>query len=295
MVSVDMYITETSRHADYILPPCGPLQKDHYGMFFGPLAVRNYGSYSPALLDKSDGSKADWEIVAELATAILAAQGEPAPNIREPRDMLDDMLRASPAGMSLADVEAQPNGVDLGPLQPCLAARLRTDTKKIHAAPEPLLADLQRFAERMDSEPADSLRLIGRRHVRSNNSWLHNSRRLLKGPDRCTLMLHPDDAAARSLSSGDLAQVSSRVGSVTVEVEVTDDVMPGVASLPHGFGHGREGVKLSVAGAKPGVSLNDLTDPMDYDPLSGNAVLNGTLVTVAPSTVAPAHQMVAAE
>ena len=129
-------------------------------------------------------------------------------------------------------------------------------------------------------EQDGALRLIGRRHVRQNNSWLHNSKRLLKGPDRCTLMIHPDDAAARGLEEGDHATVTSRVNSVEIPIEITDDVMPGVVSIPHGFGHGRDGVQLSVAGEKPGVSLNDLTDPASYDRLSGNAVLNATPVQV---------------
>jgi anaerobic selenocysteine-containing dehydrogenase len=140
---------------------------------------------------------------------------------------------------------------------------------------------LQRFAASLDQEQPDSLRLIGRRHVRQNNSWLHNSKRLLKGPDRCTLMIHPDDASARGLADGDMASITSRVNSVDIPVEITDDVMPGVVSIPHGFGHGRKGVGLSVAREKPGVSINDLTDTERFDPLSGNAVLNAVSVTVA--------------
>ncbi len=282
MVSFDMYVTETSRHADYILPPCGPLEKDHYPFFFGPLAVRNYASYSPAIFDILDGEKADWEIIAELAREILATDGQDVPNIREPRDVLDNMLQSSPAGLTLAEVEAAPNGIDLGPLRPCMADRLMTEDKLIRCAHPDFLAELQRFAQSLAETRPDVLRLIGRRHVRSNNSWLHNSKRLLKGPERCTLMIHPDDAAERSLADGDMAIVESRVNSVEIVVEVTDDVMPGVVSIPHGFGHGREGVGLSVAASKPGVSINDLTDPTNFDPLSGNAVLNATPVTVAP-------------
>ncbi|MEO9600769.1 molybdopterin oxidoreductase family protein [Parasphingorhabdus sp.] len=280
MVSFDMYVTATSRHADYILPPCGPLEKDHYPFFFGPLAIRNYASYSPAIFDLQDGEKTDWEIIAELAREILAQDGQDIPNIREPRDALNDMLLGSPAGLSLAEVEAAPNGIDLGPLRPCMAERLRTEDKKIQCAHPDFLAELERFAASLGDEQPDSLRLIGRRHVRQNNSWLHNTKRLLKGADRCTLMIHPDDAEARGLSDGAMASVQSRVNSVDILVEVTDDVMPGVVSIPHGFGHGRKGVGLSVAREKPGVSLNDLTDTDRYDPLSGNAVLNAVSVTV---------------
>jgi anaerobic selenocysteine-containing dehydrogenase len=280
MVSIDMYVTETSRHADYILPPCGPLSKDHYPLFFGPLAVRNFGCYSPAILPVPDGEKTDWEIVAELAGALIQAQGQERPNVREPREALDQMLRSSPAALTLADLEAAPDGIDLGPLRPALAERLKTESGLIHAAPQDFLDELARFAASLSEQSAHDLLLIGRRHIRSNNSWLHNSRRLLKGPDRCTLLIHPDDAAQRGLGDGDLALVTSAVNSVTIPVEVSPTMMPGAVSIPHGFGHGRGGVQLSVAAAKPGVSINDLTDPARYDRLSGNAVLNATPVTV---------------
>jgi len=290
MVSFDMYVTATSRHADYILPPCGPLEKDHFPFFFGPLAIRNYASYSPAIFELHDGEKTDWKIIAELAREILAQDGQDAPNIREPRDVLDGMLQSSSAGLTLAEVEAAPNGIDLGPLSPCMAERLRTEDKMIRCAHPDFLAELERFAGSLDKEQPDALRLIGRRHVRQNNSWLHNSKRLLKGPDRCTLMIHPDDAAARGMADGAMATVTSRVNSVDIPVEITDDVMPGVVSIPHGFGHGREGVGLSVADEKPGVSINDLTDTKGFDPLSGNAVLNAVSVTVER-----AKELVAAE
>jgi anaerobic selenocysteine-containing dehydrogenase len=281
MVSFDMYVTETSRHAHYILPPCGPLEKDHYPLFFGPLAVRNFGAYSPALLEKEVDSKADWEIVTQLAAAIHSARGEAVPNTPSPREQLDQMLRASPASISLAEVEAQPNGIDLGPLRPNLAMRIRTPAKRIHAVPAPLAEELERFRTELTATPAASLRLIGRRHVRSNNSWLHNSKRLVKGPDRCTLMIHPDDAAARGIADGDLVEVASRVGRVTVAAEISGDIMPGAVSLPHGWGHGRNGVGWMTAAARPGVSINDLTDPARYCRLTGNAVLNATPVTLA--------------
>ena len=200
------------------------------------------------------------------------------------------MLKASPAGMSLAEVESQPNGVDLGPLQPCLKDRLLTSDRLLHAAPPELLEELQRFAARLGEVPDGSLSLIGRRHVRSNNSWLHNSRRLVKGPDRCTLMIHPDDAAERGLEDGDMALVASRVGEVKIVVEITQDIMPGVVSIPHGWGHHRAGVSWRTAADHAGVSINDLTDPERYDRLTGNAVLNGT-----PVTVEPVREAVAAE
>jgi anaerobic selenocysteine-containing dehydrogenase len=280
MVSVDMYVTETSRHAHYILPPCGPLQKDHYALFLGAIAVRNYAKYSPALLPMGE-DKSDWEIVGGLASAILTARGEAAPNLRHPRDTLDHMLQKSPHGLTLAEVEKHPHGLDLGELQPGrLPERLHTPDKLIRCLPEAIPAELQRFAADLAETPAESLRLIGRRHLRSNNSWLHNSKRLLKGPERCTLMIHPEDAAARDIEDGQSVTIKSRVGQVTAPAEITDSVMPGTVSLPHGWGHGREGVQLSVARTRPGVSLNDITDRQRIDPLSGNAALNGLPVTV---------------
>lgn len=281
MVAVDIYLSETSQHADYVLPPCGPLEKDHYPFVFGPFSVRNYGCYSKAILPRDADTKAEWEIVAALTQALQSAKGESLPNIREPREVLDEMLRASPPGLSLADLEAAPNGIDLGPLRPCLADRVGHSDGKIHAAHPDLLAELERFRAKLETATSDDILLIGRRHVRSNNSWLHNSRRLIKGSDRCTLMLNPEDAKQRGIADGDLVLVRSRVGEISVAAELTDSVMPGVASLPHGYGHHRDGTKLSVASERPGVSLNDLTDPALFDALSGNAVLNGVPVTLA--------------
>lgn len=289
MVSVDMYVTATSAHAHYILPPCGPLSKDHYPLFLAPIAVRNFAKYSPPVFAMPPGEKSDWEIVAELARAIAGARGEALPNIVPPREALDRMLKNSPRGLSLAEIERHPHGLDLGALEPRFPERLATPDKTIDCAPADLLAELGRFA-RWCGEVRDSLLLIGRRHVRNNNSWLGNSRRLAKGPARCTLMIHPADAAARGLADGDMAEIASSVGQVGVAVEVTDAVMPGVVSLPHGFGHGRPGVRLSVARERPGVSINDLTRRDRFDPLSGNAALSGTPVSVSRAVAAVAAE-----
>jgi anaerobic selenocysteine-containing dehydrogenase len=281
MVCLDMYVTATSAHADYILPPCGPLEKDHYPLFLAPIAMRNFANYSPAVFERTPGTKSDWEIVAELARAIAAATGQTLPNIVHPRETLDRMLRNSPRGLSLADVEAHPHGLDLGPLEPRLPDRLQTPDKTIDCAPAELIADLEgRFAAWLAEAPGEGLVLIGRRHVRNNNSWLANSRRLAKGPARCTLMIAPADAAARGIADGDLVAITSAAGRVEVAAEITDAMMPGVVSLPHGFGHDRPGMRLSVAGERPGVSHNDLTERARIDPLSGNAALVGTPVVV---------------
>jgi anaerobic selenocysteine-containing dehydrogenase len=192
-----------------------------------------------------------------------------------------------PSGLSLSRLLAEPNGVDLGPLEPALPRRLATRDKRLPLAPAAYVSDLERARDAL-TRPAPSLALIGRRHVRSNNSWMHNSHRLVKGRPRCTLLIHPSDAAARNVVDGATVRVSSRVGQVDVAAEVTTDIQPGVVSLPHGWGHGRPGVRLSVASAHAGVSINDLVDDQQVDALTGTAVLNGTPVEVAAVPIAPA-------
>jgi anaerobic selenocysteine-containing dehydrogenase len=280
MVSVDMYLNATSRRAHYILPPAGPLEKDHYGLFLLPIAVRSFAKYSPPLFEKDADTLADWEILRGLSGAIAGAPVDAA----SPRDMLDQMLRAGPFATSLAEVEAAVSGKDFGPLTAGrVPERLRTPDRMIDVAPEEFVADLDRLRADMAEQGDRRLKLIGRRHVRSNNSWLHNSARLVKGPDRCTLMIHPEDARARNLGDGSLAEVSSKSGSVQLRVEVTDDMMPGTVSIPHGWGHGLPGVRMGVAQAHAGVSINDLTDETALDPLSGNAALSGVPVEVRPA------------
>jgi len=187
-------------------------------------------------------------------------------------------------GLSLKALESAPNGVDLGPLEPNLVRRLATADGRVDLAPAMYLDDLSRAAEGLRA-PLPSLVLIGRRHVRSNNSWLHNSQRLVKGKPRCTLLVHADDAAKRGIADGALVRITSRVGSVTVPAEVTTDIMPGVVSLPHGWGHDRPGTRLSVAGRHAGASINDVVDDQRIDALTGTAVLNGTPVEVGPAGV----------
>ncbi len=281
MVSIDIYMSETAVHADYILPPCGPLEKDHYPLFLAPLAVRNFAAYSPPLFEMEAGMKADWQIVAELSNAIQMAKGDTPDALVPPRKILEGMIEASTYDLKLESIEAEENGVDLGPLFSQLPDRLKTHDQKIHCAPELIMGDLARFKTGLDTRDASDLVLIGRRHVRSNNSWLHNSNRLLKGPERCTLMIHPNDAKARNIQDGAMTTVSNSVGRVEVVAEVTEDVMQGVVSIPHGYGHNRVGTKLSIAEVKPGVSINDLIDAKPMDALSGNAVLNGVAVNVA--------------
>ncbi len=279
MVSVDIYMTETARHADYILPPVGPLQRSHYPSVFFALGVHNSSKYSPPLLPVQNDERHDWQIADRLARDISAWSGHGIAQEFSPDQALEMMLAGSGSGITLDALKANPHGINLGPLKPCLPEKLRTSDKKIHCAPEALLADLKRlFAD--DTMNGQGLRMIGRRHVRSNNSWMHNSQRLIKGPNRCTMMINPADADARGLSEGSTARVTSRVGTIELPAEITENIMPGVISIPHGFGHDRDGVGWQTAKAHAGVSINDLTDELESDPVSGNAVLNGTPVQV---------------
>ena len=320
MVSIDLYVNETTRHAHYILPPVGPLERPHYDVALSGFAVRNVAKYAPALFAPPPDSRQDHEILAELALRLGTAPGleRIKASARSlvarrlgPEGMLDWMLKTGryghenrgsiamlarlpgfesmrraleandrrPAALSTAKLAASPNGVDLGPLEPCLERRIATRDRRIHLAPPAFVADLARAAQSL-SAPQPELVLIGRRHVRSNNSWLHNSRRLVKGKPRCTLMIHPEDAARRGIADGARVRLRSRVGAVEVPAEVTDALMPGVVSLPHGWGHDRSGVRLAVAAAHAGASINDVIDELAVDPLSGTAVLNGTPVEV---------------
>jgi len=285
MLSIDLYINETTRYADLILPSTSALENDHYDTTFNLFAVRNVSRFNRAILPKPEGALHDWEIFVGLAEAFAALSGKALKPTLPPAQLIERGLRAGPwgdgseVGLSLATLAEHPHGLDLGPLQPNLAARLKTPGQRIQAAPPLLMADLQRFAEQ--APPAiDELVMVGRRHVRSNNSWMHNYHRLVKGKPRHQLLMHPDDLASRGLLDGQQVRVTSRVGSIEVQVLGSSEMMPGVVSLPHGFGHGRHGVRLGIAQAQAGASANDLTDERLMDRLSGNAALNGVPVRV---------------
>ncbi len=203
-----------------------------------------------------------------------------------PEAVLDLALRTGPrgagrGGLSLAKLREAPHGLDLGALAPRLPGRLHTRDRKVHLAPAPYLADLPRLARRFAAPPVDELVVIGRRDLRSNNSWMHNTPRLVKGPPRCTLLIHPDDAAPRGLVDGARARVTTPTGAIELPVELTTDVMPGVVSIPHGWGHGRPGTRLTVASTVAGVSLNDILDPTRVDELSGTSALTGQPVEIS--------------
>jgi anaerobic selenocysteine-containing dehydrogenase len=326
MLSIDIYVNETTRHADVILPAPEPLEKSHYDLGLYQLATRNVANFSPAVFERE--GPAEWEIFMRLA-GIVAGQGpngdvaafddmviqtliqreagsegsrlagrDPAELLAEleprrgPERVLDFMLRAGPYGdgfgldpdgLTLDVLEQNPHGVDLGPLEPRVPDVLRTESGKIELAPEPIVADLDRLRAAMARERNGGLVLIGRRQLRSNNSWMHNLPALVKGKERCTLHIHPDDAERLGLADGAAALLRSAAGSLEAPVEVTEDIMPGVVSIPHGWGHDAAGVRMSVASAHAGVNSNLLADESLVEPLSGNAVLNGIPVEVSAS------------
>ena len=316
MVSLDIYLNETTRHADVILPGPSPLEDLHFDVAFPQMSWRNHARYSPPVLPRTAGQPEEWENLLRLAAiaqgrgagvdvtalddaqfaedaqrsfgahadaVIAATQG-----LHGPLRGLDVALRAGPYGdgfgekpdgLNLAKVMAAnpTGGIDLGELQPRIPESLRTPSGKVELAPPLLIADLPRALADLQ-RPAPDLVVIGRRDVRTNNSWMHNLPTLAKGPFRCTALVHPADAARLGLQEGAMAHMENAQGSLEVQVHVSDDIMPGVVSLPHGWGHDLPGAQLSVASQRPGVNLNALLDEKLRDPLSGNAVLSGVRV-----------------
>jgi anaerobic selenocysteine-containing dehydrogenase len=308
MVSIDCYINETTRHANIILPTSSPLERDHYDIAFHLLAIRNTAKFSPALFHRSTETLHDWEILREMSSRvesrgglIRSIKGLFEKHFLSHDRMLDLGLRFGPygaklnpfsKGLTLSRVRKAVHGIDLGPLKPCLPKRLRTAEKRIDLAPGVFVDDIARASGAMRDSNFTSnpeLLLIGRRQLRSNNSWMHNYGRLVRGDDRCTIMMNSEDATARGLTSGQSAIVRAKSGSITLPVEVTDELMPGVVSIPHGWGHGRPGVQLGIASEHAGESINDLTDHGAVDPLCGTAAFNGTPVSVEKAD-APAQR-----
>ncbi len=305
MVSIDFYLNETTRHANVILPPVGPLERDHFDVAFQLFAVRNTAHWSPAVFDPPPDARSDGDILVALASRLRWARGglgraqalalralQVLGGARASRIVLDLALRAGPygngmrpwkPGLTLKRLRAAAHGIDLGPLEPCLPDRLptRSDRKerRIDLAPREMVADIERLRLSL-ARSLPELVLIGRREARTVNSWSHNLPSLVTGLMRCVLYIHPADAAARGIGPSDWVRVTSRVGAVEVPVRLTDSVMPGVVVLPHGYGHRGEGIRLQIAADHAGASINDLTDPAEIDPLSGNAVLNGVPVRV---------------
>ncbi|MEX2196937.1 MAG: molybdopterin oxidoreductase family protein [Thermoleophilaceae bacterium] len=313
MLSLDIYVNETSRHADVVLPAPSPLARSHYDVALYQLAVRNVANYSAPVFDDDGGIPDEWRVLLRLA-GVVAGQGPDADvealddltahalagrqangqsgedllaaadDRRGPERLLDILLRSGPYDdLSLDRLEAEPHGLDLGPLHPRLPEVLRTPSGKVELAPEPIVADVERLRAAASAERNGQMVLIGRRQLRSNNSWMHNLAPLVKGKDRCTVLLHPEDAERLGLADGGHARLRSRTGSLEAPVEITDSIMPGVVSIPHGWGHDAPGSRMAVAADHAGVNSNLLADELLVDPLSGNAVLNGIPVYVEPA------------
>ena len=324
MLAIDIYVNETTRHADVILPGPEPLEKSHYDIALYQLAARNVARYSPPVFEPSmppewrtflrlagiaagQGAHTDVDALDSMVVQTLIQRELSSPGSRvagrdagellaalEPRHgperIIDLMLRAGPygdafgadpEGLSLDVLEQHPHGIDLGPLEPRVPDVLRTPSGKVELMPEPIVADVERLRGALARERNGGMVLIGRRQLRSNNSWMHNLPALVKGKDRCTLHIHPEDAERLGLRDGGRALVRSTAGQVEAPVELTEGIMPGVISIPHGWGHDEDGVRLGVASAHAGVNSNVLADEALVDPLSGNAVLNGIPVEVA--------------
>jgi anaerobic selenocysteine-containing dehydrogenase len=316
VVSVDPYVNETSRHADVILPPPPPSRGAHYDFAFYGFAVRNVANFSPPVLPLDEEMREECEIYLRL-TAIFAGLGWRA-DVEAWQDgelrqacaklgvdsallsgdtaserLIDLRLRTGaygdgfgrvPDGLSLAKLRERPHGVDLGPLTPRIPEILRTPSGRIELCPQPIADEVRALAGvALTNAPvagSDEFVVVGRRHLRSNNSWMHNVPALVKGRELCTVVVNRADATRLGLVDGRKARVTSRVGSVELTAEVSDDIAPGVVSIPHGWGHDLPGVELSVASRTAGVNANRLTDDLQVDPLSGTAVLNAVPVTI---------------
>jgi anaerobic selenocysteine-containing dehydrogenase len=325
-VAVDIYVNETTRHADVILPSPSPLEREQYDIVLYANAVRSIAKYSPAAFEREGPAEED--IFARLVAILRGGGAEADPSsvhdeqvhglldhllgdaksaiagrdraeilaalegLSPVEKLLDLRLRtgwkgdgfgATPGGLSLEKLAAHPHGLDLGPMLERFPARLQTASGKLELAPAPLVEDWARVVAGFErARDANSLLLIGRRHVRSNNSWMHNIESLVTGRPRCTLLVHPQDAVRLGLGDGTDCVVKSRSGELRVPVETSDTMMPGVVSLPHGWGHDVPGVQMKVAAAHPGVPSNVLTDDQRFDVPSGNAVLNGIPVQLEP-------------
>ena len=326
MVSVDIYLNETTQHADVILPGLSTFEEPHYDVSFPQLSCRNHARYSPPVFAARPGAQGEWQSLLRIAAML---RGEPdadkpdfdlaafderllADDLRRlaagvpdalqvamlealgatpgPERLLDLALRAGPHGdrfgqkpdgLSLAALKAAPHGIDLGALQPRLPEILRTPSGRIELWPVPVAAELAAVDAALRDPPPD-LVVVGRRDVRSNNSWMHNLPTLAKGPERCTALLHPVDAARHGVQAGDRVRLQGTDGrAIELPATLSDEMMPGVVSVPHGWGHGQAGARLGVAAQRPGANLNDLLDDRLRDPLSGTSVLNGVPVTLS--------------
>jgi anaerobic selenocysteine-containing dehydrogenase len=296
MVSIDLYVNETTRHADVILPPCSPFSDDHVDFFFATFAAHNAMRWSPPVLPRGPGERADWEILLELAYRLgggptgvrpidwLLRAARRVGLAVTPTTLVKLAMRLGPHRRLLARLRASPHGVDLGPLQPGVAHRVFRRGRRIDLAPPAILDELPALERALDESRApDELLLIGRRDIRSNNSWMHNLPSLASGKPRCVLLVHPDDARRLGLVDGGAATLETRIHRGDVPVRVTDEVRPGVVSLPHGWGHAAVASRQRVAGATGGASANDWMDDQVVESVVGQSILNGVPVRVGPA------------
>ena len=283
MVSIDIYLNETSKYANIILPTTNGLETLHYDLVFHQLAIRNTAKLSEILFEKDENQKHDWQILNELTERITEKK-----NSLTPEMMLDNMFQYSPykeANLSVNKLKENPNGIDLGSLKPLLIKRIFTVDKKINISPKFFIDDLKRldkelYKDTKEEETKYPFALIGRRHLRNNNSWMHNSKLLMKGKNRCTVLMSSKDANNLSITDHQKIKIISNVGSIELPVEISDEMKEGVLSIPHGFGHNRNGTKIKLAEENAGESINDLTDDNKIDKLTGNANFSGTRVKV---------------
>ena len=283
MVSIDIYLNETTRHADIILPVANGLTSSNYDVVFHSMAIRNTSKYSPALFEKGENERYDWQVAKAI---ILKYTGKPD-NGLTPELMLDNMLKMGfygKSGLSLKTLKENPHGVDLGELKPCINHRLQTDDELIDIAPELFINDLERlkttYFKENETRKNYPFAMIGRRVLRHHNTWTHNADRLMRGRNQCTVILNPNDAKRLSIEEGETIKVSSAIGQVEIQAEISDEIMPGVISIPQGWGS-RKKTGMTVAASYGGVSINDLTDEKRIDTLTGNSALNGMPVQVA--------------
>jgi anaerobic selenocysteine-containing dehydrogenase len=303
-VAVDLYVTETSRHADVSLPPVSHLEREEFDLVFGALSVRNNARFNDRVVQPPADGMDDWEIMARLVVEVLplplrAVTGRIAAKVTEQLDPMrlaavgiatgpHGVLRRGRDGLTLGKVRRTRGGIDLGALEPRLHELVTRPGGRVQLAPPDLVAELGEVLAGADAtEPDDGydLRLIGRRHLRSNNSWLHNVATMVKGRDRCTVLLHPEDAASRGIEDRAAVAVSSPHGRIELPAEVSDEIRSGTVAIPHGWGHDRKGVGWSTAAAHGGVNVNRLHDPHRVDPVSGNGALNATWVRLEPVAV----------
>lgn len=285
MVSIDIYLNETTRHADVILPPATGLETPHYPIGFHNLAIHNTANYSDAAVDKSEGALYDWEIFSRLKKEVeeyrLEKTGEEKSD--KPTFTLEQklgfLLEFGPHKLSLEELKKHPHGLDLGALEPQLPKRLITPDGKLNIYPDIYQKAVESLVNSQVEEDHEFL-LIGRRNLRSNNSWMHNLHRMTKGPNTCTALVHPEDAETYNIKDGDHIKIRSRINVVEIPAEVSDEIMKGTISIPHGWGHNREGIRLQTASAKAGVSFNDLADDQLVDELSGVSVINAIPVSI---------------